>query len=418
MLLLTHLHSIVRGCAQTFGYKALRRFLDENNLSGLIRAHEAKEEGYQFQFHELGSGEHVVATVFSAPNYMKTHGNKGAFLMVHSEAQATSASAKSGQCAVAHLEPFSFKEVPNPPVRNTGDETFSLLQDVEQYCPYMSRDVEDFYNYTLDMLDYFGKAEDDDEFAWIRDPWGKASSRGKRQDSVPSVQSGKISSTHSISAHSTFSMRSHRSLQSLSSLTSEATKLNNLKGTVKKGGKEKKTGTSGASAAAPSPHKRLQNMDEIHPLVLRQRLNNTSQELDSAYEKTQGKDTTGKGASSSAEPARDLRVGSVTFSPKERQVIQFVFFTIDRFDSGKVGHEEIQAWALEEGLVIEEEDAKLCVSAIDYDADGKIGISDFFIYASKLKETWQVEHKRLNQWKHVDDDNFSDFMSSDDDESY
>ena len=400
---------LVRGCAQTFGYKALRRFLDENNLSGLIRAHEAKEEGFQFQFNELGKGEHVVATVFSAPNYMKTHGNKGAFLLVHSESSAetvemSQGSSQSGNGPVSLLEPYSFKEVPNPPVRNTGDETFSLLQDVEQYCPYMSRDVEDFYNYTLDMLDYFGSAEDDEEFSWMRKARKKAWSKNKRQDSAASVYSSKISSTHSISAHSTFSMRSHRSLQSLSSVNSEAMNQNNLKGKVKKEKKE-----------ATPQHKRLQNMDEIHPLVLRQRLNNTSQELDTAYDVKQGRDSSSSSASTTVEPARDLKVGSVTFSPKERQVIQFVFFTIDRFDSGKVGFEEIQAWASEEGLLIKEEDAKRCVSAIDYDGDGKIGISDFFIYASKLKETWQVEHERLNQWKHVDDDNYSDFMSSDDD---
>ena len=33
-----------RGCSHLFGYAAIKPFLDENNLIGIIRAHQCKEE--------------------------------------------------------------------------------------------------------------------------------------------------------------------------------------------------------------------------------------------------------------------------------------------------------------------------------------------------------------------------------------
>ena len=35
-----------RGCSYNFGKKLVKKILDENKLKGIIRAHEAKQEGY------------------------------------------------------------------------------------------------------------------------------------------------------------------------------------------------------------------------------------------------------------------------------------------------------------------------------------------------------------------------------------
>ena len=51
-----------------FSATALARFLDGNGLSMLIRAHDAKQFGYQFAF-PVEPGRPRCATVFSAPNY-------------------------------------------------------------------------------------------------------------------------------------------------------------------------------------------------------------------------------------------------------------------------------------------------------------------------------------------------------------
>ena len=117
-----------RGCSVYFGYRAIRRFLDDNHLLCLIRAHQVQEEGYSEHFAwsveaAAAGGDGAppfpsppsipgrgiapppapsgperpcpplasrlpprvlppVVTIFSAPNYCNHYGNKGAFLQV------------------------------------------------------------------------------------------------------------------------------------------------------------------------------------------------------------------------------------------------------------------------------------------------------------------------------------------------
>mmetsp|Transcript_220 Transcript_220/g.519 ORF Transcript_220/g.519 Transcript_220/m.519 type:complete len:568 (-) Transcript_220:176-1879(-) len=63
-----------RGVGYAFGPDITEKFLQRNNLSLLVRSHEVKEEGYLVEH----GGKTI--TVFSAPNYCDTMGNKGAFI--------------------------------------------------------------------------------------------------------------------------------------------------------------------------------------------------------------------------------------------------------------------------------------------------------------------------------------------------
>lgn len=63
-----------RGVGYSFGPDITQKFLEFNNLSLLVRSHEVKEEGYLVEH----GGKTI--TVFSAPNYCDTMGNKGAFI--------------------------------------------------------------------------------------------------------------------------------------------------------------------------------------------------------------------------------------------------------------------------------------------------------------------------------------------------
>lgn len=63
-----------RGVGFAFGPDITEAFLIKNNLELLVRSHEVKEEGYLVEH----GGKTV--TVFSAPNYCDTMGNKGAFI--------------------------------------------------------------------------------------------------------------------------------------------------------------------------------------------------------------------------------------------------------------------------------------------------------------------------------------------------
>lgn len=63
-----------RGVGIQFGPDVTKRFLQKNKLDYIIRSHEVKNEGYEVQH------EGKCITVFSAPNYCDTMGNKGAFI--------------------------------------------------------------------------------------------------------------------------------------------------------------------------------------------------------------------------------------------------------------------------------------------------------------------------------------------------
>lgn len=63
-----------RGVGYSFGPDITAAFLKDNNLDLLVRSHEVKEEGYLIEH------DGKTITVFSAPNYCDTMGNKGAFI--------------------------------------------------------------------------------------------------------------------------------------------------------------------------------------------------------------------------------------------------------------------------------------------------------------------------------------------------
>lgn len=63
-----------RGVGCQFGPDVTKKFLELNKLDYVIRSHEVKNEGYQVDH------DGKCITVFSAPNYCDTMGNKGAFI--------------------------------------------------------------------------------------------------------------------------------------------------------------------------------------------------------------------------------------------------------------------------------------------------------------------------------------------------
>uniref|UniRef100_A0A2P2I2P8 protein-serine/threonine phosphatase n=3 Tax=Hirondellea gigas TaxID=1518452 RepID=A0A2P2I2P8_9CRUS len=68
-----------RGVGLQFGADITKKFLDFNNLDYIIRSHEVKDAGYEVAHAGL------CITVFSAPNYCDTMGNKGAFITLRGD---------------------------------------------------------------------------------------------------------------------------------------------------------------------------------------------------------------------------------------------------------------------------------------------------------------------------------------------
>ena len=86
-----------RGVGVGFGADVTRAFLQRNGLQLVVRSHEVKEEGYEV------THDGLCVTIFSAPNYCDSMGNKGAFIVFN------------GEDMVPHFT--SYTSVPHPPVR-------------------------------------------------------------------------------------------------------------------------------------------------------------------------------------------------------------------------------------------------------------------------------------------------------------
>lgn len=62
-----------------WGIESAHRFLEDNNLSIIIRGHQVVSEGYKYAF----SPDKSVVTLFSAPNYSKNSKNKATFMTIN-----------------------------------------------------------------------------------------------------------------------------------------------------------------------------------------------------------------------------------------------------------------------------------------------------------------------------------------------
>ncbi|KAI0047889.1 Metallo-dependent phosphatase [Auriscalpium vulgare] len=73
-------HNGTRGCSYFYTYEAVIKFLEKNDLLGVIRGHEAQDAGY-VMFRKTPTKKFPsVITVFSAPNYLDVYHNRGAVL--------------------------------------------------------------------------------------------------------------------------------------------------------------------------------------------------------------------------------------------------------------------------------------------------------------------------------------------------
>ncbi|CAG9321263.1 unnamed protein product [Blepharisma stoltei] len=70
----------VRGCSYFFGQEVTNKFLKDNEMISLIRAHEVQLDGYKMHRWNGTSEFPSVITIFSAPNYCDLYGNKAAII--------------------------------------------------------------------------------------------------------------------------------------------------------------------------------------------------------------------------------------------------------------------------------------------------------------------------------------------------
>ncbi|KAI0066098.1 protein phosphatase 5 [Artomyces pyxidatus] len=85
-----------RGVGIAFGPDVTRRWCELNGVTGILRSHEVRQDGYAIEHNGL------CTTVFSAPNYVDQGGNKGAFIRIDS---------------AGTQEYFQFEAQPHPPMK-------------------------------------------------------------------------------------------------------------------------------------------------------------------------------------------------------------------------------------------------------------------------------------------------------------
>jgi len=85
-----------RGVGIAFGPDVTERWCKLNGVSGIIRSHEVRQEGYEVEHNGL------CTTVFSAPKYCDQGTNKGAFIRIDAEGKQ---------------QYFQFEAKPHPPLK-------------------------------------------------------------------------------------------------------------------------------------------------------------------------------------------------------------------------------------------------------------------------------------------------------------
>jgi serine/threonine-protein phosphatase 2B catalytic subunit len=71
-----------RGCGQVYGYAATDRFLRDNQLTLIVRAHEVSQTGYEYHWlaQQGARADPLVVTLFSAPHYLDMFKNQAAVM--------------------------------------------------------------------------------------------------------------------------------------------------------------------------------------------------------------------------------------------------------------------------------------------------------------------------------------------------
>jgi serine/threonine-protein phosphatase 2B catalytic subunit len=130
----------VRGCSYSYSFDVVKSFLDRNNLFSLIRAHEPHNEGYCLYKKHPQTGFPTVITIFSAPNYCDSHGNKAAIIECDNK-------------NVMNIR--QFKAVPHPYYLPNFMNVFTWS------LPFVAEKVTELFLAILKMVE--GEDEEDDE---------------------------------------------------------------------------------------------------------------------------------------------------------------------------------------------------------------------------------------------------------------
>lgn len=200
----TYVENASRGCGWVFGYAATREFIDNNNITAIIRAHEVQRAGYGFNKFQRPGPEPLVITVFSAPNYCDFYANKAAVMRVAPPTYGTDDEADQH----TRLEFIQYDCVPHPfwlpKLQNGIEYTLPFLAEkMKQMLAYFispkglgkeSSEETQFYSEIEDML----KKRDEDAKKATDDKNLATSSSSSSESKPPSVRIPRTPSKRSL----------------------------------------------------------------------------------------------------------------------------------------------------------------------------------------------------------------------------
>jgi hypothetical protein len=81
----------------------------------------------------------------------------------------------------------------------------------------------------------------------------------------------------------------------------------------------------------------------------------------------------------------------ITFSGVELLTLNLLLMLIDWDGDGKISAKELVLWSRDDVHPLSHATALECISALDADADGFVGLDDFISFAAQLKEIYEIQ---------------------------
>ena len=366
----------LRGCSYRFGLSAVNKFLKDNGLLALVRAHQVQAEGYYFhyfqdvlgteitsagQLQEIDNKMPPVITVFSAPNYQGTYGNKAAILTLLNNGPGKSKNPKDT------LVPLSFEAVEEPPLVKLIDEQRRQVDAIETNIPYMPTSFDDFVAkaYELEKGDNLDLIKPHKE--------RQASTTGDRRRSKKLEKGvGVAAKKHNFQAHSAPSFRQLKGLgDDPKEWSSVASRINQYQKAAK-----------------------LDRLSEINPLVKAKKMEEAKEKLEDMNELQKKlpsnisiEETKKRSSMRLLRAHKANETGKVTFTKAELQSLQALFLIVDNGEKGYLDVADLVAWSEDEETISQGE-ARECISILDFDGDGAIGFEDYMVFAAYIKKLW------------------------------
>lgn len=428
-----------RGCSYKFGKKALARFLKDNDLRGIIRAHEVLEKGYFWHFRNPDIP--MAVTIFSAPNYCGRYGNLGAFLTIADEEFLSPPPKHLDRDRVGPLTAYLFPAVESQPTPLEFEPVNKHVNKrIEETCPYMPTTLHEFIKFVISTADARLRRED------------SSGSMGSPNDPLfvfdvpqtPPPSSQKSLSFHTAKGKINKAIKKVAALKAMTSprhfdTAAASDSINEIHPTLMmlrldsaqlqlRLNKKKVAAAAAAAASAflSSPERKRNSnlakhsppsksgfrLDDLARKVERETLAQEQHQQGSSsvspktmmgarrrlssMEKSLSPPSTspltsgllnGIGA-----PSLEIASSQITFSEQELHNLQILFIMIDRTADGFISVDELVQWSNDEGETISREEAEACVRAADADGDHCIGLEDFLQVAANAKEIWLETH--------------------------